>query len=45
MPAADETPKAVFRGLPRKNLANFHVNELTSSESIEELLARGRLDP
>ena len=43
MPATRENPKAVFRRLPRKNLANFRVNARGASESIAQFVARSRL--
>jgi hypothetical protein len=43
MPATLENPKAVFRKLPRKRLANFRVNERAASESIANFVARSRL--
>lgn len=43
MPATRENSKAIFRRFPRKNLANFRVNERGSSESIAQFVARSRL--
>ena len=41
--ATEENPKTVFRKLPRKNLANFRLNERAASESIANFVARSRL--
>jgi hypothetical protein len=45
MAATSENPRAVFRKLPRKNLANFKVNVRSASESIVEFIERSRLTP
>ena len=43
MPLRKESPKSVFRRLPRNNLAKFKVNVRGASESTKEFLARNRI--
>ena len=45
MPSSQESPKSVFRRLPRTNLAKFKVNVRGASESTTGFLARNRIAP